>query len=145
MTQLPSVPTSSYQPPTSTGYGTAMHRQQNSPNVPIMELGELVGLGRDISWGGSDYRNKALSRLYRVSVARWDGGRTCLIEWETWILIPWCHFPFIFFAFHQSSLPLSCSFEHTATLPIYYQTPPTLSSLGYMMPVDADKVLKHMY
>jgi len=26
------------------------HRQQNPPNVPIIELGELVGLGRDISW-----------------------------------------------------------------------------------------------
>ena len=40
-----------------------------------------------------------------------------------------------FFAFHRSSLPfmtMSRSFEHTATLPIYYQTPPTSSSLGYI-------------
>jgi len=38
-----------------------------------------------------------------------------------------------FFAFHRSSLPfmtMSRSFE-----PIYYQTPPTPSSLGYMPPV----------
>ena len=145
MTWLPSVPTSNYQSLTSTDHRTTMHRQQNPPNVPVIKLGELVGSGRDFSWGRSDYRNTALLRLYRVSVASQRGGRTCLIGWETWILIPWCHFPFIFFAFHQSSLPLSCSFEHTATLPIYYQTPPTLSSLGYMMPVDADKVLKHMY
>jgi len=51
MIQLPSVPTSKYQHPTSTDHTTTMHRQQNPPNVPIIELGELVGLGRDISWG----------------------------------------------------------------------------------------------
>jgi len=51
MIQLPSVPTSNYQHPTSTDHTTTMHRQQNPPNVPIIELGELVGLGRDISWG----------------------------------------------------------------------------------------------
>jgi len=141
MTQLPSVPTSNYLPPTSTDHRTAMRRQQNPPNVPIIELGELVGLGRDISWGRSDCRNTALSHLYRVSAARRRRGRTCLIGWETWILIPSCRFPFIFFAFHQSSLPLmtmSCSFEHTATLPIYYQTPTTPSS---MPPVDTSWTL----
>ena len=139
MTQLPSVPTSNCQPPTSTDHRTAMHRQQNPPNVPIIELGELVGLGRDISWGRSDCRKTALSCLYRVSVACRCGGRTCLIGWETWI--PSYRFPFIFFAFHQSPLPLmtmSCSLEHTATLPIYYQAPPTPSS---MPPVDTSRTL----
>ena len=48
-----------------------MHRQQNPPNIPIIEVGKLMGLGRDISYGRSDCRNTALSRLYRVSVARW--------------------------------------------------------------------------
>jgi len=42
-------------------------------------------VGRDISWGGSDCRNTALSRLCQVSVARRRAGRTCLIGWETWI------------------------------------------------------------
>jgi len=64
MTQLPSVPTFNYQHPTSTDHRTAMHRQQNPPNVPIIELGELVGLERVISWGRSDCRNTVPSQLY---------------------------------------------------------------------------------
>ena len=132
MTQLPSVPTSNYQLSTPTDHKTAMRRQQTPPNVPIIELGATCR--RDISWGRSDCSNTALSRLYRVSVARRHGGRTCLTGWKTWALMPFS----FFFAFHQSSLPfmtMSCSFEHTTTLPIYYQTPPTPSSLGYMPPV----------
>jgi len=132
MTQLPSVPTSNYQLSTPTDHKTVMRRQQTPPNVPIIELGATCR--RDISWGRSDCSNTALSRLYRVSVARRHGGRTCLTGWKTWALMPFS----FFFAFHQSSLPfmtMSCSFEHTTTLPIYYQTPPTPSSLGYMPPV----------
>ena len=67
MTQLLSVPTSNYQPPTSTDHRTVMHRQQNPPNVPIIELGELVG--RDISWGRSDCRNTAPVPSFRGSPA----------------------------------------------------------------------------
>ena len=62
---------------------TAMHRQQNPPNVPIIELGAFVGLGSDVSWGRNDHRNTALFCLYWVSMAhrrerktRWLDGRT---------------------------------------------------------------------
>ena len=56
-----------------------MHRQQNSPNVPIMELGELVGLGRD-KWGRSDYSAIAPvpsfrgSPAWRKDLSDWTGN-----------------------------------------------------------------------
>lgn len=77
---------------------TMMHRQQNPPNVPIIEVGKLMRLGRDISYGRSDCRSTALSRLHRVSVARWRAvfflfswlfiGHTAIHDtWDVWV----CH------------------------------------------------------
>jgi len=53
------------------------------------------------AWGDiwSDCRIAALSRLYRVSVARRREGRTCLIGRETWILIFFLPFSFPFLCF----------------------------------------------
>ena len=115
---------------------------QRSVIISIIELGEIseVTVGSQRHRACTEFPWLAGVREGPVWLDEKPGERvlylyTATSKWETWILIFFCCFPFLFFAFHQSSLPLmimSCSFKHTATLTIYYQTSPTPYSFGLL-------------
>jgi len=110
-----------------------MHRQQNPPNVLIIELGELVGLGRnsnegEVTVGIQRYRDCTEFLWFAGDLSDWMG------DLDTDISVPFSSsflcVSLVTTAIHDNVIP----FEHTLLL--YYQALTTPYTFGHMLPVD---------
>ena len=123
------MPISNYQHPTSIDHRTAMHRQQNPPNVLIIELGELVGLGRnsnegEVTVGIQRYRDCTEFLWFAGDLSDWMG------DLDTDISVPFSSsflcVSLVTTAIHDNVMPLRTyptsllsSFDHTSHLTLH--------------------------